>query len=325
MLKEKYSATSPGSVVKTLAANDPQNPNEQSVIREYNPPNTLSSPIATVIHGLAENEDDKTKEERCITNPAWIIPVSFNASIQIFGEDIPLCPILPTSLTVEFTFPISISSHEGVFLQMLDYNGESISPVWELIEDPGWETHNDIYRSKLSLSNGSSPRDLIPCFWMWNAVEHRPEILHFSYVVYMRAPKDIHGNQLNDLAATFTIDPPFLPIFMEGDFDGNGTIDDHDIDLLAAAIRTQAYSPQFDLNDDRQLSSLDMDILVFDLLQSVYGDFNLDGCANEVDYQTWNNRKFSYGSGWAGGDSNGDFVVDASDFNIWNDNNAACG
>ena len=52
------------------------------------------------------------------------------------------------------------------------------------------------------------------------------------------------------------------------------SVDASDIDLLTAAIRNQ--TPGYDLNGDGQLNDLDLDVMVVDILETSYGDADLD-------------------------------------------------
>ena len=56
---------------------------------------------------------------------------------------------------------------------------------------------------------------------------------------------------------------------------------------------------------------------------SQYGDANLDGVVNVIDEAAWNESRFSFGTGWATGDFNGDGLTDVSDFNVYNSNRTA--
>ena len=54
--------------------------------------------------------------------------------------------------------------------------------------------------------------------------------------------------------------------------------------------------------------------LIQDLLNTDYGDANLDLSVDLADFNTW---LASAGGGWAGADFNGDASIDLADFNIW--------
>ena len=58
----------------------------------------------------------------------------------------------------------------------------------------------------------------------------------------------------------------------------------------------------------------DVTNLVQDILNTNYGDANLDLSVDLADFNTW---LASAGGGWAGADFNGDASIDLADFNIW--------
>ncbi len=113
---------------------------------------------------------------------------------------------------------------------------------------------------------------------------------------------------------------PTTPAFMVlGDFNQDGEINATDIDMLATAIRQNGDS-SFDLNSDGLINRGDMDQLVTGILNTHYGDANLDGFVDEVDSATLIRSWFSSDQGWSNGDFDGDEAIDGSDFGIWNAN-----
>ena len=103
-----------------------------------------------------------------------------------------------------------------------------------------------------------------------------------------------------------------------GDFDGDGKVDAVDIDLLGQAIRRGPFDPRMDLIQDGQLDRLDLDVLVEDILQTTFGDANLDGIFNSRDFvKVFQVGEYEDGvadnSTWAEGDWNGDGEFTSSD------------
>jgi hypothetical protein len=99
-----------------------------------------------------------------------------------------------------------------------------------------------------------------------------------------------------------------------GDFNGDGTIDAADIDLLCAALNSADPASIYDLTGDGVVDEADRDEMIFGRLQTTYGDANLDRVFNSSDlvgvlaageYED----NVSNNSGWAEGDWNcdGDF------------------
>jgi hypothetical protein len=105
-----------------------------------------------------------------------------------------------------------------------------------------------------------------------------------------------------------------------GDVNSDISVNADDIDALRIAIVAGQDDPLFDLNSDGLVNRTDIDELVYNILQTNYGDANLDGFVDASDFNIWNENKFKPGFGWAKGDFNGDFAIDASDFNIWSVN-----
>ncbi len=101
-----------------------------------------------------------------------------------------------------------------------------------------------------------------------------------------------------------------------GDFDGDGQVAANDIDLLAAAIRVGDQT--FDVTGDDVVNEDDFNHLVTVILQTAFGDSNLDGVFDSSDlvlvFQTGEyDDAVASNSGWADGDWNGDGEFDSSD------------
>ncbi|HEY6565443.1 MAG TPA: hypothetical protein VIY86_13155, partial [Pirellulaceae bacterium] len=107
------------------------------------------------------------------------------------------------------------------------------------------------------------------------------------------------------------------PDSLLGDFNGDHVRDAIDIDLLGEALQQGNDDPYFDLNGDTQVDFLDVDMLVRDLMDTNFGDANLDGFVDGSDFNVWNMHKFMEG-GWGQGDFSSDGIIDGSDFNLWN-------
>ena len=97
-----------------------------------------------------------------------------------------------------------------------------------------------------------------------------------------------------------------------------------DIDLLYTQIHlvqsTGVSNLVYDLNGDGVVDQSDMDYLITTILETRYGDANLDGHVDYADFQVVMDNWMLYGKGWAGGDFNGDGVTDYGDFQILLDN-----
>ena len=88
----------------------------------------------------------------------------------------------------------------------------------------------------------------------------------------------------------------------------------------------EGLDPNFDVNGDGDLNSLDLDAWLVAAgdtnlgvgLAYQYGDANLDGMVDVSDFNIWNSNKFRSVAAWSVGDLNPDGAIDVSDFNLWN-------
>ena len=105
-----------------------------------------------------------------------------------------------------------------------------------------------------------------------------------------------------------------------GDFNNDGSIDAVDIDMLSDVMNGSQATAIYDLTGDGNVNMDDMDELIHVILGTQYGDADLDGKIDMVDFWMMNRNMFSNRSGWSQGDFNFDGQVDASDFGVWNHN-----
>ena len=113
-----------------------------------------------------------------------------------------------------------------------------------------------------------------------------------------------------------------------GDFDGNGLFECTDINLLTDAVANGSTTADFDLDGDGVVTAADVDAWLAlagaaNLPSGnsfLHGDANLDGFVDASDFNIWNENQFTNQTAWCLGNFNSDLVVDASDFNIWNEN-----
>ena len=119
-----------------------------------------------------------------------------------------------------------------------------------------------------------------------------------------------------DITVTIALQDVGIP----GDFDADGVLGCGDLDLLGDAILAADHDPAFDLNEDSLVDALDQETWILDLYGTLLGDANLDFVVDVTDFNIWNTVKFTGGIRWCGGNFNGDDVADISDFNVWNEN-----
>jgi len=100
-----------------------------------------------------------------------------------------------------------------------------------------------------------------------------------------------------------------------GDINGDGLVDGADIDAVYAHFGSPADA-RYDLDGDGDADQADVDALVYDILETEYGDTNLDGVINATDAAAAKAGYGPAGFGWAYGDINGDGLVNATDVAI---------
>ncbi|WP_236254555.1 hypothetical protein [Mucisphaera calidilacus] len=117
-----------------------------------------------------------------------------------------------------------------------------------------------------------------------------------------------------DEYALFSVDLTQLSNTLAGDFNDDGVIDEIDIDLLVSAITTQAGAG-YDLDGSGSVDQGDLSYLVESVLETHFGDANLDGSVDLLDLSLLASH-FSDEAGWAGGNGNTDQIVDLLDLSL---------
>ena len=103
-----------------------------------------------------------------------------------------------------------------------------------------------------------------------------------------------------------------------GDFDGDFVVDETDIDLLCEEIESGGLDDSFDLNNDGSVNRGDHNELIVTILDTEFGDANLDGIFDSGDFvQVFSRGQYEDdvegNSGWADGDWNCDGEFDTTD------------
>ncbi len=103
-----------------------------------------------------------------------------------------------------------------------------------------------------------------------------------------------------------------------GDFDFDGAVDTDDIDIMFDVMNFGSTELLFDLDGSGAIDVFDVDFLIQDILDSEYGDINLDGQVTVADLNILarNYRVLSVGANWEDGDLNGDGKVNVHDLNL---------
>ncbi len=105
-------------------------------------------------------------------------------------------------------------------------------------------------------------------------------------------------------------------VHVPGDFDGDGMVNASDINSIWGLV--QSGDPSADLNHDGIVNQADIDYLIHTILNTEYGDANLDGLVDAADLaETRKHIGQVFGSpNWAEADFNGDGRTDAADLAI---------
>ena len=121
----------------------------------------------------------------------------------------------------------------------------------------------------------------------------------------------------NDVGITYF--EPIVEPGIRGNFNEDDLVDAGDIDLLTQAIRDNSTDDRFDLNDDGMLDEDDLNVMVTDVLNTRFGDTDLDG---DVDFADFLNLSKGFGTdaGWSGGNFNIDAAIGNSDFRLMSEN-----
>ncbi|MBI5367281.1 MAG: S8 family serine peptidase [Planctomycetes bacterium] len=144
-------------------------------------------------------------EHRAYTNPVWAIPVDFNVTVDQ-SKITAASPKIPAgAITVTVKFDASMMPLPyAVHLKPLDGAGNSTDgtapPLAVLTPTMGWTWHFEkgIENGSYTLKNPAA----ISLGPVYPAGKH-------TFVVYFKdAPKDLHGNALNRIAPTFTVNVP---------------------------------------------------------------------------------------------------------------------
>ena len=126
---------------------------------------------------------------------------------------------------------------------------------------------------------------------------------------------DLYGNDAQSWIATSPT-PGSFGDAIRGDFDGDGQIDEKDINLLFEQMRSNNPDLAFDLTSDGQVNGDDRDEMVQNIVRTKYGDSNLDRVFDSSDLvAVFQAGKYENGlaANWEDGDWSGDGEFSSSD------------
>lgn len=104
-------------------------------------------------------------------------------------------------------------------------------------------------------------------------------------------------------------------LIVQGDFDADDQLTPADIDLLTQEARSDEPRIRYDLTEDGEVTSEDLDRWLADFAGTWYGDANLDGDVTFADFVALSGSFGGLGS-WGQGDFTGDGKVQFRDFVI---------
>ena len=85
--------------------------------------------------------------------------------------------------------------------------------------------------------------------------------------------------------------------------------------MLANLTGANVYNEDYDLDGDFDADQDDLIKYIRDIMNTEFGDWNLDGAVDLADFNLWLGSDGT--GGWAEGDGNGDGSNDLLDFNMW--------
>ena len=126
----------------------------------------------------------------------------------------------------------------------------------------------------------------------------------------------VSGATYNEPGAAFVYQSAYSVPNIPGDFNRDTVVDAMDVDMLAAAAHSDSDNLLFDLNDDGMATFAvgqpnaefpsDSDVLIYDILETRYGDADLDGQVFLSDLtRLATNYRQAGQFGWAQGNFNG--------------------
>jgi len=134
-----------------------------------------------------------------------------------------------------------------------------------------------------------------------------------------RRASDVEGNAATSWVAAIPTPGTYDPTTQRGDFNGDGLVNEVDINLLFVQLRSDDPDPSYDLTDDGLVNEADRDEMIFSILDSTYGDADLNTFFDSNDFvlvfQAGEYEDNIVGnSRWETGDWDGDGEFSSDDF-----------
>jgi alpha-amylase len=156
------------------------------------------------------------------------------------------------------------------------------------------------------------------------------EAVLYSQNFQFKAAGDLDGNGKVDNLDLFALGPSLVTsgasaavltaydgvLLRRGDINQDALTNVADVAALYAAFGGSAWRP--DLNVDGIVDAGDVQTLITEIVESINGDFDLDGDVDGRDFLTWQrNANTQSGGRYDQGDANLNGVIDGSDLAIW--------
>lgn len=201
-----------------------------------------------------------------------------------------------------------------------DVSGDGSWGLWTVKESDGYlyvqTSHDGVY--VYEMQNATTVGDL----HTWYTKEDIDDLMieaggsvtpNWGFDVANRGSLMLFGGS----GTVIEVSVPFVTL--DGDFNGNGTLDADDLDRLAEARLSGTNPAEFDLDGDGLVNLEDRTVWIRDLKQTWVGDSNLDGEFNSADFvAVFQSGQYednvAGNSTWATGDWDGDFEFTSSDF-----------
>jgi len=123
---------------------------------------------------------------------------------------------------------------------------------------------------------------------------------------------------INGGASQAALDTYLEVLLRRGDMTGDGLVGVDDVQHLYDNFGETTWLE--DLNGDGMVDIADVATLITDIVQTVPGDFNLDGVVDGQDFLIWQRNVGNPNAMYHLGDANMDGVIDAADLVIWQSN-----
>ena len=285
--------------------------------------------------------------------PAFGANELLNPSFEVEDPDGGMAPADWTSVGDYLTRSDDVA-HTGDWSMMIDNEQPNSFGQWKQIRPAQWEydvePEDELHQSLwLYIDEAEEPPigTEVHLLTRWNGLVPQANDVGFTLIDYplnewfqieteMFAPEfDADGEDVTFATTTFYVntnnDPEDLGgvIYYDdaswgligddpsvaGDFNGNGSRDVDDLDLLTTAMAANDVS--LDLNGDNVTNINDRIFWIEQLANSYMGDSNFDGEFSSADFvAVFTTAKYETGEAatWAEGDWNGDGVFSSSDF-----------